>query len=238
MSRTQRRDAIIGGGLSFTLLVVGLLVYYHTQEPEVPDLPGPDLVDEETDKFPPYWVCTEATEELEPAPEWVSEDMIAEVFNFWGELCYHVEDLGRGPCLDVCEYESEKETRRVPCKAGHISVSGADRWFASNHAGETLLKPLKGKLPHILVPKTVEGVDPTETIDLPPLPKDIKKRVFAHEVGHTFRKNHTFTELGNTGVGASKKGELMHPEVRVKVGDQWFPGIGWGVADLSRCETK
>lgn len=237
MSPTQKRGLAIG--LIFTAIVVGLLVYFHASKPQVPDIPGPDLVDQKTDKLPPYWVCTEAPDGHLPAPGWLDAATVTDVLNWWAERCYEVEGLGFGPCEDLCSYQQDEsaEPRVVACKEGHVSVSGIDRWFGSGHAGETLHKPQDGELPHILVPVAIDGADPTETVDLPPLPDDVGKLVFAHEVGHSFKKDHTITELGSTGAGAPKKGDLMHPQVRVLIGEQWFPGIGWGDADLSRCPT-
>lgn len=223
MGHTQKRSLLIGG--LFTLLVVGLLIYLHSQPVQHEEVvPDKVVVDVETKKAPGIWVCDGNIE-----PPYCKGEELAEALSFWADLGCAVEAVDTGPCPDVCtftyEEDGEQQETKLPCKSGWTSVVPVQYWEGETHVGRTYLPKGDGDAV-IAIAKIDAAWDPTVEIERPPLPDDITKLVCAHEIGHSFNKGHTYTEVGNTGVVARKKGEIMHPSIF---------DVGWSASGLG-CE--
>jgi hypothetical protein len=197
-------------GLSFTTLVVGLIVYGNFFAS------SSHQVNFTWEQQPTLYVC-------DTAPDWAKpgKEPLTKALAFWEAHGWTFENIEVGPCSESCMVKNDKgKTLTVTCNKGMVTLDLMDQWFSTEHAGlcryPAGVDVMRGShWATILVPGAIFGSDEiNEEGSGPTLPLDAEALVLAHEVGHCL------AGLGhNQGppVGCvrlnSKTGALMNPSL-------------------------
>lgn len=199
MTPHQRKSAI--AGIVFTLLVVSLLLYLHTQKSKVDP-----LIPDSTYEVNSLVVCR-------GTPVYAMGAPLKAALEWWSARGYKVDHRPVARCADTCVTTDGT----FPCLTGSVSLAPRPTAWSNDHIARTYL--LTDGTVVISLPHQIEPSDPTNGPSTTLLRADIGALVVVHELGHAFNLGHTYTPLGGTGLIARKSGQVMHPKLS---------GLGWG----------